>query len=359
MKLKKLISAVILSAISIMAVSGCSANQNEQSGGSVESAHEQSSAADEQNENNEEIASDNEKMNIVMLKGPTAIGAASLMEKSDNENAVGNYNFTIETSPDTVVGRIVSGEADAAAVPSNVAAALYNKTEGGVQVVAINTLGTLYLIENGNSINSADDLSNKTIYSSGQGAVPEYVLNYIISSSGAENVDVKFMSSHDELAAAVASGQVDNALLPEPYVDVALSKNNDLRIALDIAQCWDQYTGLSFNGVPNSLPMGCLVVRREYAQNNSEAIKTLAEEYSQSIDYVNTNTSKAAEYVVSYGIIEDREIAESAIPKCNISYVDGDNMKDIMDKFIDVMFSSNPKSIGGKLPEEDFYYSIQ
>ena len=271
MNFKKFISLLATVVLAVSAFAGCSSNESSSNviasgdGVQVEIVNDSSAS--------EETDTESEAMNVAMLKGPTAIGAVMLMKAQDEGTAEGNYNFTIDTAPDSVVSKVISGEVDVAAVPSNSAAAIYNKTEGGVVVAAVNTLGTLYLIENGDTINSVSDLAGKTINSSGQGAVPEYVLNYILAQSGTENVTVNFMQAHDELAAAVASGEVDNALLPEPYVEVALAKNPDLRVALDIAQCYDEYSGVEKGEMPNTLPMGCIIIRKEYAESHPEEVK--------------------------------------------------------------------------------------
>lgn len=360
MNFKKFISLLAVAVFAVTAFAGCSSNESNSDEGSsniiasgdgvqVELINDASSS--------EETDTDSEAMNVAMLKGPTAIGAVMLMKAQDEGTAEGNYNFTIDTAPDSVVSKVISGEVDVAAVPSNSAAAIYNKTEGGVVVAAVNTLGTLYLIENGDTINSVSDLAGKTINSSGQGAVPEYVLNYILAQSGTENVTVNFMQAHDELAAAVASGEVDNALLPEPYADVALAKNPDLRVALDIAQCYDEYSGVEKGEMPNTLPMGCIIIRKEYAESHPEEVKLFLDEYKKSIEEVNSNVEESAKYVVSYGIIDDETVAKEAIPKCSIYYIDGEEMKSVMESFLSIMNEANPKSIGGSLPADDFYYA--
>ncbi|MCJ7856286.1 ABC transporter substrate-binding protein [Lachnospiraceae bacterium NSJ-143] len=357
MKLKKLIAVAAAVVLSVASFAGCgSSGGKDKNEPDVTASGSGIEVTIEPADGNSETAESTEPVNIAMLKGPTAIGAVMLMSTHDNGTAEGNYNFVIDTAPDEVVSKIVSGEVDIAAVPSNSAAAIYNKTEGEVEVMAINTLGTLYLIENGDTINTAADLSGKTINSTGQGAVPEYVLNYLISESGAENVSVNFMQTHAELAAAVASGEAENALLPEPFAEVALSKNPDLRVALDIAKNYDEYSQIEKGDMPNTLPMGCVVVRKDYAKENPAKVDLFLEEYKKSIEEVNANVKEAAEYVVSYGIIDDLQVAESAIPKCSIYYIDGEKMKDIMESFLNVMNDANPKSIGGKLPEDDFYY---
>ena len=355
MSFKKFAALLAAAVLTVTALAGC--GSDESSSNVIASGDGVKVEILDAGSSSQESDTESEAMNVAMLKGPTAIGAVMLMKSQDEGTAEGNYNFTIDTAPDSVVSKVVSGEVDVAAVPSNSAAAIYNKTEGGVVVAAVNTLGTLYLLENGDTINSVSDLAGKTINSSGQGAVPEYVLNFILAQSGTEGVTVNFMQAHDELAAAVAAGEVDNALLPEPYADVALAKIPDLRVALDIAQCYDEYSGVEKGEMPNTLPMGCIIIRKEYAESHPEEVKLFLEEYKKSIEEVNSDVSKSAEYVVSYGIIDDKAVAEEAIPKCSIYYIEGEEMKNVMDSFLSIMNEANPKSIGGKMPEDDFYYT--
>lgn len=292
---------------------------------------------------------DDTVINTAMLKGPTGIGAVELMERSGLGETEGSYNISVAAAADDVTAKILSGEIDIAAVPTNLASVLYNKTEGGVTVLAVNTLGVLYVLENGDTVHSVSDLSGKTIYSSGQGAVPEYVLDYILEKNGVNDVNVEYMGEHAEVASALAGGTADIALLPEPNVTAVTMKNENTRIALDLTEEWNKISGYD-------MAMGCLIVRNEFLNEHSDAVDTFLKEYAQSIEYVNSNISKAAELVEKYGIMASAKAAEKAVPNCNIVYIDGNEMKDMLTGFFGVLYEAEPKAVGGKMPENDFYY---
>ncbi|MDR4022237.1 MAG: ABC transporter substrate-binding protein [Eubacteriales bacterium] len=289
------------------------------------------------------------EINVGVIKGPTGIGTVELMEKSESGETEGLYNISVAASPDEVNGKIAKGELDIAAVPTNVAPLLYNKDNGAYSVLAVNTLGVLYVLENGNTVNSVQDLSGKTIYMAGQGAVPEYVINYILEKNGIDDTEIVFMTEHTEAAAALADGRADIVILPEPNVTAAMMQNEKIRIALDLTEEWKNVSG-------NDMAMGCIIVRNDFLKDNKEAVDTFLDEYEDSIEYVNENTAEAAQLVEKYGIMASAKAAEKAIPNCNIVYIDGDEMENILSDFYGVLYEANPKSIGGNLPGADFYY---
>ena len=291
----------------------------------------------------------NEPVNITMLKGPTGIGAVKLMEESEKNETDGNYNINVSAAADDAMAKIISGEVDIAAVPTNTAPLIYNKTNGNIEVLAVNTLGVLYIVENGDSIHTIEDLEGKTIYSSGQGAVPEYVLNYLLEKNNVENVNIVYMTEHAEVAAALADGRAGIALLPEPNVTAVIMKNSEIRIAVDVNDEWKKTNG-------SELAMGCIVAGKEFIDENKEAVDIFLKEYSESIDYVNNNVSEAAELVEKYGIMASSDAAVKAIPNCNIVYKEKDEMKTMLESFYDVLYKANPKSVGGEIPDTELYY---
>lgn len=291
----------------------------------------------------------NEPVNITMLKGPTGIGAVKLMEESEKNETDGNYNINVSAAADDAMAKIISGEVDIAAVPTNIAPLIYNKTNGNIEVLAVNTLGVLYIVENGDSIHTIEDLEGKTIYSSGQGAVPEYVLNYLLEKNNVENVNIVYMTEHAEVAAALADGRADIALLPEPNVTAVMMKNSEIRIAVDVNDEWKKTNG-------SELAMGCIVAGKQFIDENKEAVDIFLKEYSESIDYVNNNVSEAAELVEKYGIMASSDAAVKAIPNCNIVYKEKDEMKTMLEAFYDVLYKANPKSVGGEIPDTELYY---
>lgn len=301
-----------------------------------------------------------DSVNILALKGPTAMGMVSLMNQVDKGEVTDeNYNFQIVASPDEVTPAIAQGTADIAAVPANLASVLYQKTDGGVQVLTINTLGVLYLVENGNQIQSISDLKGKTIYASGKGATPEYALNYILKENGltpGEDVQIEWKSEHTECVAALAEHEDAIALLPQPFVTTAQSKNDSLRVALDLTEEWDNIQ--KENGGNSSLVTGVTVVRTEFVQEHPEIVEDFMERYQESVTFVNDHAEEAAKMIGNYDIIPE-EIAKKALPECNIVYIDGAEMKEKLSGYLEVLKQENPQSVGGALPADEFYYDAE
>ena len=298
------------------------------------------------------------EVNVTALKGPTAMGMVSLMDDVDNGKVDSeNYKFTIAASIDEVTPAISQGETDIAAVPANVASVLYNKLEGGVQVLAVNTLGVLYIVENGDTVQSAADLKGKTIYASGKGATPEYALNYILQQNGldpAADVTIEWKSEHSECVAALAQDPSGIAMLPQPFVTTAQMKNPDLRVALDLTEEWDKVQEDAQE--PGALLTGVVVVRTEFAKENPEAVSDFLERYKASVDFVNENVDEAAQIVGQYDIVT-AEVAQTAIPECNIVCITGDEMQEKLSGYLSALNDQNPEAVGGKLPDDDFYYT--
>ena len=296
-------------------------------------------------------------VNIAVLAGPTGIGASALMEANDAGETINNYTFSVESAPDQVTAGIVNGGLDMAAVPTNLASVLYAKTNGGVQVVALNTYGVLYILENGDGVQSFADLKGRTIYATGQGSNPEYVLEYLLTENGLTysldgseaDVQIQFMTS-EELTAGMVSGKLDLCMLPVPAVTAVTAQNQDVRVALDLTEEWDKL------GVDGKLTQGCIVVRTEFAKENPDAVKAFLQEYQASIDAVLADPAHAGELCEQYGIVGQKEIATKAIPSCNLCCVTGSEIRTVIEPFFQVMLDANPQSIGGALPGDDFYF---
>ena len=301
-----------------------------------------------------------DSVNVLALKGPTAMGMVSLMDQADQgEITEETYDFQIVASPDEVSPAIAQGTADIAAVPANLASVLYQKTNGGVQVLTINTLGVLYLVENGDQVQSVSDLKGKTIYASGKGATPEYALNYILKENGltpGEDVQIEWKSEHTECVAALAEHEDAAALLPQPFVTTAQSKNDSLRVALDLTEEWDKIQ--KDNGGNSSLVTGVTVVRTEFAQEHPEIVEDFMERYQESVSYVNEYTEEAAKLIGDYDIVPE-DIAKKALPECNIVYIDGAEMKEKLSGYLEVLEQENPQAVGGALPTDEFYYDAE
>lgn len=285
-----------------------------------------------------------EKIKIGVLKGPTGLGSVKMME--DDESGE-KYDFTVAGAADELTGRLVSGDLDIAMLPTNAIATLYNKTGGDIVCLGVNTLGVLYILENGNSINSVSELEGKTILASGKGSTAEYVLEAILEKNSV-NAEIFWATEHSEAVTLAATGKYDIVMLPEPFVTNLSSKMPEFRVALDLAEEWEKVYG----GV--SLTMGGVAVRKDFLEANPKAIKTFSEDYGKSIEYVNSDPASAAKLAEKYEIIA-AAVAEKAIPNCHIVWINGDKYKDMLEGFLSVLLSEDPSLIGGKLPEDDFY----
>ena len=327
----------------------------------TESAATETTAAEtvsEETQSQTETASGEETaVNVMALKGPTAMGMVQLMDNAEAGPVNGNsYTFTIAASADEVTPKLVQGEADIAAVPANLASVLYNNTEGQVQVLAINTLGVLYIVENGDSVQTVSDLAGKTIYASGKGSTPEYALNYILSENGIDpeaDVTIEWKSEHSECVAALASDEDGIAMLPQPFVTTAQTQNENLRIALDLTEEWDALQADA--ETPSALLTGVVVVRTAFAEEHPEAVNAFLDSYRESVDYVNANVTDAAALIEKYDIVT-AAVAEKALPYCNITFIEGSEMQEKLSGYLNVLYEQNPTSVGGALPADDFYY---
>ncbi len=288
---------------------------------------------------------------VSVLNGTTGFGAAKLMNLAKNGEAALKYNFKVETDASVINAGLINGEVDIAALPTNAASVLYNKTQGGVKVIALNTLGVLYVVENGNTVNSLADLAGKTVYCPAQN--PEFIFRAVCKLGGIENVtvDTTYAQPAALMSAVATSSEGMIAVLPEPVLSVAMSKNAGLRVALDLTEEWSK------NSETPSLVQGCIVVRSAFLEEHPAEVAKFLEEYKASIAFLNANVAETAAMVVDLGIYAGAAaVAEKAIPKCNIVYMDGEEMQTALSAFLEVMHSVAPASVGGKLPEADFYY---
>lgn len=297
--------------------------------------------------------SERQTVHFAAIKGPSGVGAAKLIADSEAETTANHYVVTLAGDNSEVVAGLSNGSIDIAAVASNVAANLYQKTGGGVQVVAVSGLGVLYLLENGESVRSMADLKGQTLYATGQGANPEFVLNYLLRENGVEpdQVDIQWRTA-DEITALMAAGEAKLCMLPVPAATGVLMKNPDVREALDLSAEWDDLK----NG--SRLTMTTLVVRTEFAQEHPEAVADFLEDYRASVDYVNGNPALAAELVAEYGITPNAKIAEAAIPKCALVCITGVNdIQGAVQGYYEVLWEADPQSIGGGMPDDGFYWA--
>lgn len=291
-----------------------------------------------------------DKVDVITLAGPTGMSMAKLMDDAEKKETELSYNFTVASAPDQVSPEVIKGNFDIAAVPVNLASVLYNKTKGEVQVVGINTLGVLYILENGNTIQNVEDLRGKTIYATGQGSNPEYVLRYILSKNGIDpdkDVTIEFLAEHAELATKMKIKDVAIGMLPEPQVSAA-TMGSDVRIALNLSEEWSKVSAYE-------LVQGCIIVRKGFAQDYPDALKTFLDEYDASVRFTKENVEEASVLIEKAGIVPKAAIAKKALPNCNICLVMGKDMTNSVKEMLHVLYEANPTSVGGKLPAEDFY----
>ena len=294
--------------------------------------------------------------NVAALKGPTAMGMVKMMS-DDAASDAPVYGFNIFASADEITPKLVQGELDLAAVPANLASVLYNNTEGQVQVLAINTLGVLYIVENGDSIQSVADLKGKTIYASGKGSTPEYALRYLLSGNGIDpdaDVTIQWKSEHSECVAALAADPAGIAMLPQPFVTTAQSQNENLRVALDMTQEWDALA--KENGSDAALLTGVVVARKAFVEENPETVEQFLSDYEASVAYTEEDLEGAAKLIGEYDIVPEA-VAQKALPACNITLIRGEEMKAKLSAYLQTLMDQNPKAIGGAMPGDDFYYA--
>ncbi len=332
--MKKLF-AIILSVIMMLSITACGTADN----------------ASSQADTSSKLPYTSVEMSVACMTGPTGIGMAKLMHDDEAGVTANDYTFTVASAATDITGKFLQGEINIASVPTNVAATLYNKSEGKVRMLAVNTYGVLSILEKGDTIKSIADLKGKTIYSTGKGQNPEYILNYILTENGINpqtDVTINFVSSED-LVAKLISGEAEIAMAPEPAATTVMVKNQELKRVLSINDEWAKVSD-------TKLMMGCVIALDSYVEANAAAVEKFLEEYKASIDYATVNTDEAATYCETYKIAASAAIAKKAIPTCNLCYVAGEDMKTNVNGYLNVLFNADPTSIGGKLPADDIYY---
>jgi len=291
------------------------------------------------------------EIRVAVLNGTTGFGIAPLYSdiQSGNDH---NMNAKIDFYADAtlVAPLVIGGSVDIAAVPTNLAATLYNKTKGGIEVLAVNTLGVLYLVENGETVKSLSDLAGKTVYLPGSGSNPEYVLKTLLELSGlTDKVTLDYTyATPDELTAALASGKASLGVLPEPKVTAAMTKNASLKVAVDFSKEWKALTG-------TELVQGCIIARKEFIDAHPVAVDNFLKAYEGSVNTLNSDPEKAAAAVVAAGIAANENLVKNAMPRCNITYLVGDEMKNALNEFWGALYAQVPSSVGGALPDDGIF----
>ena len=367
----KVTGVVLAAALAAAAVTGCGAGgSSEESSATVQtsetsesastdSALEESAAgevsteseAEEETSEDTVLDYDGTTIRVGSLKGPTTMGLVNLMKASDDGEAAGQYEFTMASDPSEIVASVASGDLDIAMIPANLAATLYNKTNGGVEVVDINTLGVLYCVTGDGSISSVTDLAGKTVLTTGQGATPEYALNFLLSENGVTDCTLEFHSEASEIAALLQEDSSQIAVLPQPFVTAAELQNDQLRTAFSLTDAWDEVVtdGSRFL-------TGATIVRSAFLEEHPDAVEVFLEEHEASADQANTDVDGTADLVAEYGIVEKAAVAAKALPYCNIVCITGEEMKTALSGYLNVLYDADASSVGGTLPGDDFYY---
>ncbi len=293
-------------------------------------------------------------INVASLKGPTSMGLVYLMNRSDKGETEENYHFSMAAAADELLPKVVSGELDLALVPANVASILYHKTQGGIAVIDINTLGVLYMVSGDDTKGSFESLKGSTIYLTGKGTTPDYVLQYLLAENGLslEDVTLEYKSEATEVAAVLTENPEAIGVLPQPFATAACMQNEALAVVMDFNEEWAALQGEG----GSSFVTGVTIARKDFLEEEPEAAAAFMNEHRQSAAYANENTKEAAELVVSYGIIEKEPVAVKALPYCNITYMDGEAMKTALSGYLEVLYEQDASSVGGSLPADDFYY---
>lgn len=372
---KSIVSLFLAVSLFALSVTGCG-TQNEQEKQLTEmteaETQKEDEADDEADENASEEALQTEETlsennygegngvtyTVASLKGPTSMGLAAMMYMTEENDYEAAYEFVMETSADTLLPMILKKEADIALVPANVAGVLYNKTQAlededsHIVVLDVNTLGVLYMVTGSTDISDMKDLAGKTIYLTGKGTTPDYVLNYLLEANEVLDVTLEYKSEAAEVAAVLAENPEAIGLLPQPFVTVACMQNENLSIVLDMNKEWDKVQGEG----GSSLVTGVTVTTKGFLREHGDVIEQFMAKHKASIEYVVNNPEEAATLVVKAGIVEKEPVAAKAIPYCNLTYLEKQEMKQALSGYLTVLYNQNPQSVGGALPGDDFYY---
>jgi len=351
--MKKILSLLLAFSLAL-SLAACGGSASSAVSSTVVSEVASSAAASEEEEAAAPL-SVTEPLRIAGLKGPTTMGLVNLLSMEQAGTAAMDYDLQLYGAADEIVPLLIKGELDMAAIPANLAATLYQKTSGGIQAVAVNTLGVLYVVEQGDTVHSMADLKGRTILSTGKGTTPEYVLRYLLTANGLDpdkDVDIQYYSEATEVTAQMATTQDAIAVLPQPYVTAAGLKDDTLRVALDLTAEWDKVAD-------TQLITGVTVVRKAYAEEHPDVVAAFLADYAQSVNAANTDLDGTAALCEEQGVVAKAAIAKKALPNCNIVCLTGEELKADVSGYLQVLYDADPAAVGGTLPGEDFYWTVQ
>lgn len=352
--MKKKLALVFLSLAVLCSLAACGGKKEEKGTTEAPTKQLETTVQEKETEKAEEVAEkqdeqDGDSLRVISLKGPTSIGLVNLMDKTEKEGLA--YSFQMEASPDALLPEFVSGKADIATVPANMAAVLYQKLEKDLYVLNINTLGVLYGVSGNTEVKSFSDVNGKSIYSTGQGASPEYLMNALLKENHV-SADLEFFTEPTEIAARLKENPDAIAILPEPFATATLLQNSALERKFSLTEEWNKlYAGAN-------LPTAVTIVRKSFYEEHKALLENFLKEEKESIEAVEQEIDTTASLMVKYGILEKEELAKKAIPNCNVHFIDGEEMKKDLEKYYEVLFAADPKSVGGALPDAEFYFSL-
>ena len=344
--MKRKLSLLLCTALTLSLLAGC---------GPKNTGNGSASGSDSTSQSTSQNTEDRTQVDFMVLSGPTGVGAAKLLSDNDAGTTLNDYNAEVVTENGQIQTALTSGEVDIAAIATNVAANLAAQSDGSIQMLAVNTLGVLYILDKNVGITSLADLSGKTIYATGKGANPEYILNYLLTQNGVDpttDVTIEWLTA-EEVSAKMISSDSAVCMLPVPAATALMAKDSAVQQAISLSDAWDELG----NG---SLAMGCVVARTEFIEENPQAVADFLTEYEASINYMKdeANVDTASELVAQYKITPSAAIAAAAIPQCNLTFASGQEMKDLVEGYFSVLFQANPASIGGAMPYDSFYYGV-
>ena len=352
--MKKIVS-LLLALTMALGLAACGGAASSSVASSAAASSEAVSEAASSEETVSEPLSTTEALRIAGLKGPTTMGLVNLLSMESDGTASMDYDLQLYGAADEIVPLLMKGELDMAAIPANLAATLYQKTSGGIEAVAVNTLGVLYVVEKGDTVQSMADLKGRTILSTGKGTTPEYVLRYLLTQNGIDpdkDVTIEYYSEATEVTAQMANAEDAIAVLPQPYVTAAGLQDDTLRVALDLTEEWNKVCD-------TQLITGVTVVRKEYAEEHPDVVTAFLADYAKSVDAANTDLDGTAALCEEQGVVAKAAIAKKALPNCNIVCLTGDDLKTNASAYLQVLFDADPAAVGGAMPGDDFYWSAE
>ena len=352
--MKKIVS-LLLALTMALGLAACGGAASSSVASSAAASSEAVSEAASSEETVSEPLSATEALRIAGLKGPTTMGLVNLLSMEEEGTASMDYDLQLYGAADEIVPLLMKGELDMAAIPANLAATLYQKTSGGIEAVAVNTLGVLYVVEKGDTVQSMADLKGRTILSTGKGTTPEYVLRYLLTQNGIDpdkDVTIEYYSEATEVTAQMANAEDAIAVLPQPYVTAAGLQDDTLRVALDLTEEWNKVCD-------TQLITGVTVVRKEYAEEHPDVVAAFLADYAKSVDAANTDLDGTAALCEEQGVVAKAAIAKKALPNCNIVCLTGDDLKTNASAYLQVLFDADPAAVGGAMPGDDFYWSAE